>query len=372
MSELRLVGLHDDGEHVVLEGPDGQRFSLPIDDALRAAVRRDRPQLEQVRAEQRGVVPPREIQARIRAGATADEVADESGMPVAMVRRYEGPVLAEREHVAAQARGTRIGHDPGAPVLGDLVTDRLATRGVDGTSLRWDAFRGGAGPWTVEVAFDAAGATRSARWTFETATRTLRAVDDEARWLSETELAEGPIPRRHLAAVPGGVFDVEVDAALRPLLAAVDLPAQPPAEPAPTPDATQALLDDLSDRRGVRQPVAGDDDEEDEGEEFEGFGPQHAFDFDHPGATTTGPVPAAHPPASRPDLATDAQVLELPAGARRTTPSEEDDPAAAAGADAPEADDAAEDVPPPLARRVRRGRASVPSWDEIVFGAKPE
>ncbi|WP_199424218.1 septation protein SepH [Actinotalea solisilvae] len=383
MSELRLVGLHDDGEHVVLEGPDGQRFSLPIDDALRAAVRRDRPQLEQVRAEQRGVVPPREIQARIRAGATADEVAEESGMPVAMVRRYEGPVLAEREHVATQARGTRIGHDPGAPVLGDLVTDRLATRGVDGTSLRWDAFRGGAGPWTVEVAFDAAGATRSARWTFETATRTLRAVDDEARWLSETELAEGPIPRRHLAAVPGGVFDVEVDAALRPLLASVDLPADPPAQPAP--DATQALLDDLSDRRGVRQPVAadGDDDADDDGEEFEGFGPQHAFDFDHPGATTSGPVPAAHPPASRPDLATDAQVLELPAGARRTASAGSSAGAdGASGATAPdEATDtadvtdtaeAAEDVPPPLARRVRRGRASVPSWDEIVFGAKPE
>ncbi|MBX9244770.1 DUF3071 domain-containing protein, partial [Actinotalea ferrariae] len=317
MSELRLVGLHDDGEHVVLEGPDGQRFSLPIDDALRAAVRRDRPQLEQVRAEQRGVIPPREIQARIRAGSTAEDVAEQSGMPVGMVRRYEGPVLAEREHVAGQAQGTRIGHDPGAPVLGDLVTDRLATRGVDDASLRWDAYRAGAGPWTVEVAFDAAGSTRSARWTFEPSTRTLRAVDDEARWLSETELAEGPIPRRHLAAVPGGVFDVEVDAALRPLLASVDLPPEtPPAEPEP--DPTHALLDDLSGRRGVRQPVDEGDDEPEDAEEFEGFGPQHAFDFDRPGATTPGPVPAAHPPASRPDLAVDATVLELPAQARRS------------------------------------------------------
>ena len=66
MSELRLVGLHDDAEHVVLEGSDGQRFRLPIDDALRAAVRRDRPQLKQLRAELTGTVPPREIQARIR------------------------------------------------------------------------------------------------------------------------------------------------------------------------------------------------------------------------------------------------------------------------------------------------------------------
>lgn len=398
MSELRLVGLHDDGEHVALEGPDGQRFSLPIDDALRAAVRRDRPALEQVRAGQRGVVPPREIQARIRAGATAEDVAEDAGMPVAMVRRYEGPVLAEREHVAGQAQRTRIGHDPGAPVLGDLVTDRLATRGVDGGSLRWDAYRAGGGPWTVEVQFDAAGAARSARWSFEPSTRTLRAVDDEARWLSETELAEGPIPRRHLAAVPGGVFDVEVDAALRPLLASVDLPPEP--EPvAAEPDPTDALLDDLRGRRGVRQPVDTDDDEDGgDADAFEGFGPQHAFDFERPGTTTPGPVPAAHPPASRPDLAVDAQVLELPAGARRAGgpdgaaagDARADRPASAAaggprgsGPSAPSAasaavgssaDDGADgaDVPPPLARRARRGRASVPSWDEIVFGAKPE
>ena len=43
MGELELVGLHDDGEHLVLSGPDGQRFRLRIDEPLRAAVRRDRP-----------------------------------------------------------------------------------------------------------------------------------------------------------------------------------------------------------------------------------------------------------------------------------------------------------------------------------------
>ncbi len=130
MSELRLVGLHDDGEHVVLAGPDGQRFSLPIDDALRAAVRRDRPQLEQVRAQAAGAIPPREMQARMRAGTSAREVAEAAGIPVEIVERYEGPVVAEREWVAQQARETRIGHDTGAPTLGDLVTDRLAARGI--------------------------------------------------------------------------------------------------------------------------------------------------------------------------------------------------------------------------------------------------
>ena len=380
MSELRLVGLHDDGEHVVVEGSDGQRFRLPIDEALRAAVRRDRPQLEQVRAELTGVLAPREIQARIRAGASAQDVADDSGMPVEHIRRYDGPVLAEREFVAAQARATKIGRETGSPVLGDLVTDRLATRGVHAASIRWDAFRTGSAPWTVEVFFEIGGAERSARWSYEVATRGVHAVDDEARWLSETEIADEPIPRRHLAAVRSAVFDIELDAALRPLLASVDLPgpAGAAAEPEPEPhEATEALLDDLTGRRGVRQQLAdaADDDEE----AFEGFGPQHAFDFENPEVTT--PVPGAHPPASRPDLAVDAMVLSMPAGHRdrlHSVPADGSDAdetshaVATVGATAAVEDDAeTSSVPAPRAR-TRKGRASVPSWDEIVFGAKPE
>lgn len=367
MGELTLVGLHEDGEHVVLQGPDGQRFRLPIDDALRAAVRRDRAQLEQVRAERTGSLPPREVQARIRSGASAEDVAADSGVPVALVRRYEGPVLAEREYVAARARATRIGHDPDAPELGELVTDRLATRGVDPSAIGWDARRAGSSPWSVEVTFPVGAETRSARWTYDAQTRTVRAEDDEARWLSETELLDSPIPRRHLAAVrqdrrqPGA----DVDAALRPVLASVDLPPAPvedETEPEDPRLATEALLDDLTGRRGTRQELDVDAAEDDgaEGDEFEGFGPQHAFDFDNPDLT----VPAAHPPLSRPDLATDAQVLPLPGahGGPDEAAQEQQAPVAAAE----EAGGA------PTRGRQRKGRASVPSWDEIVFGAKPE
>ncbi|MCL3862194.1 septation protein SepH [Actinotalea sp. K2] len=382
MSELKLVGLHEDGEHVVLEGPDGQRFHLPIDEALRAAVRRDRPQLEQVRVEQSGTLPPREIQARIRSGLTAAEVAESVGMAVEQVRRYEGPVLAEREFIAAQARATRIGREASAPVLGDLVTDRLATRGVDLSTLAWDAFRPPSAPWTVQVSFTVSGPTaaeRSARWVYDAGTRSVRAVDDEARWLSETELADEPIPRRHLAAVRSSVFDVEVDDALRPLLTAVDLPSSPEPEPD---DSTHALLDDLSDRRGFRQAL---DEHDDDHEEFEGFGPQHAFDFDNP-ELAVGPVPAAHPPHSRPQDAVDATVLPMPPSGQRA--AVEATTAAAQDAGTPDADtgarastgteDSGETADPPApspparSRGSRKGRASVPSWDEIVFGAKPE
>ncbi|MCV2396348.1 septation protein SepH [Actinotalea sp. M2MS4P-6] len=374
MSELRLVGLNDDGDQIVLEGPDGQRFALPIDDALRAAVRRDRPQLEALRAHASALIPPREMQARIRAGATAQEVAEAAGVPVEIVERYEGPVLAERDWISGQARDTRIGHETSAPTLGDLVTDRLATRGVVPGTVRWDAARDATGPWTVTLAFEVGEVTRTARWAFDPAARTIHALDDEARWLSETELADEPVPRRHLAAVRLHQVDTDVEVAVRPVLAAVDAPTlepEPDEEDDPF-DATEALLEDLHGKRGVRQPLDEDDDED-----FEGFGPQHAFDFEHPGLTTP---PAAHPADSRPEEATDATVIALPSPPPVPDHDELQDAdvrdAAGDAEDATDADGADADgtpAPAPTTRsRSRKGRASVPSWDEIVFGAKPE
>lgn len=346
MGELELVGLHEDGEHLVLVAPDGARFRLRIDEPLRAAVRRDRPQLEQLRAESAGTLSPREIQARIRAGATTQEVADDAGLPVERVRRYEGPVLAEREHIAEQARGTRVGRDVGAPTLGDLVTDRLAARGVDHASLAWDAARDASGPWVVLARFAVDDVEREARWTFDPAKRTVVADEDEARWLSETEIADEPVSRRHLAAVRDVVFDFQGGDG--PTLRADDA-AMEVVEPTPDPhEQTASLLDDLRSRRGVRQAVElGDDD--DDTEAFEGFGPQHAFDF---GRLDTS-APGAHPA----DAQDEAVVYPPPAAVPEpvTTPA----------ASAAEHDD---DERP----RARRGRAKVPSWDEIVFGAKPE
>jgi hypothetical protein len=341
MGELELVGLHDDGEHLILATADGQQFRLKIDEPLRAAVRRDRPQLEQLRAEQASALSPREIQARIRAGATAQEVADSAGLPVEAVRRYEGPVLAEREYVAELARDTAVHHEPGAPTLGDLVTDRLATRGVDVASLAWDAAREGTAPWTVLARFEVGGEAREARWSFDTSARTLTATEDEARWLSETELDE-PVARRHLAAVRDVVFDLPTAAPLFP-------------PPEPEPDHTAAMLDDLRARRGHRQPI----DLDDEGD-FEGFGPQRAFDlgpFDAPGAHPADADPSAQArvyPAPVPDAPqAPAPVPDLPT-----------EPVPTGEAPAP--------AEPERPRTGRRGRAKVPSWDEIVFGAKPE
>lgn len=375
MAELELIGLHEDGEHLVLAAADGQRYRLRIDEPLRAAVRRDRPQLEQIRAEQSGVPSPREIQARVRAGQSAEQIADESGLSVEHVRRFEGPVLAEREFVAEQARGTRVGRDVGAPVLGDLVVDRLAARGVDTAAVAWDAYREAGGGWVVVARFRVEDAAREARWTYDAQARAVHAEEDEARWLSETEIADGPVPRRHLSAVRD-LYDVDAD--VRPVLAAVDGPghAQHREDDDPADDlrATHELLDDLRARRGVRQTLdlEGDDDGDDA---FGGFGPQHAFDF---GQLDGVEAPGAHPADVEP--AVEARVYPAPARPRAVedeTPVALEPgepvpaPAAATGPDEDTTPSRPEDQPKPRSGG-RRGRPKVPSWDEIVFGAKPE
>lgn len=355
MAELELVGIHADGEHIVLVDEEGQRHRLPIDDALRAAVRRDRPQLEQIRTEG---LRPRDIQVLVRAGATAEEIAEQSGLPVDRVRRYEGPALAERAHVAQRAQALTLGREPGSPTLGDLVVDRLAARGAD--RIDWDARRHGGEPWEVIARFVAGEREREATWQVDLAAGTLSATDDESRWLSETDLGSGS-PRRHLSAVrPARLYDVETDADLAPALAAVDAvirdtrphegrPArrdpdtaeiETSAEEAEGSDTrnqepaaeTEALLDELSAARGVRQRVEIDD----EALAEEGGAHTPALWDDAPADHDAHP-PAAHPPASQPHEATDATVL-----------------------------------PARGSRKAKNRRTSVPSWDEIVFGAKSD
>ncbi len=219
MHDLRLVGVHEDGEHLLLADAEGGRFLLAIDDAVRAAVRRDRPHLGQLQIEIEGGLRPRDIQARIRAGATAEEVASLAGWPVEKVRRYEGPVLAEREHVAGVAHEVRLRRRSGSVTLGAEVSRRLTARGVDLDHVRWDAWRVDGDPWTVTVTFPAGGRERSARWHLDLAARSVSPGDDEARWLSEDQPdGEGPLAGARLTAVPLGptpvgsqVYDVEVD-----------------------------------------------------------------------------------------------------------------------------------------------------------------
>ena len=91
MRRLRLVALSDDGRSLVLavESTDGleeERFELPIDERVRAAARGDA-RLGAIE-DLGNTLPPRVIQARIRAGETPEQVAHASGTRVERIMRF--------------------------------------------------------------------------------------------------------------------------------------------------------------------------------------------------------------------------------------------------------------------------------------------
>ncbi|WP_406441440.1 septation protein SepH [Streptomyces sp. NBC_00631] len=185
MPELRVVAVSNDGTRLVLKAADSTEYTLPIDERLRAAVRGDRPRLGQIEIEVESHLRPRDIQARIRAGATAEEVAQLAGIPVDRVRRFEGPVLAERAFMAERARKTpvrRPGENSG-PLLGEAVQERLVLRGAEKDTVQWDSWRRDDGTWEVLLVYRVAGEPHSASWTYDPPRRLVQAVDDEARSL---------------------------------------------------------------------------------------------------------------------------------------------------------------------------------------------
>src|SRR5699024_6039599 len=125
------------------------------------------------------------------------------------VRRYEGPVLAEREWAAQRARAFPVGR--GGPSLDEVVTERLAARQAT-EDTAWDAWRRPDGSWTLELSFSAAGRTRQAHWMADLDNRTVSALDDEARWITDEEAPPEPLRgRARLMAVKSSVYDLEAD-----------------------------------------------------------------------------------------------------------------------------------------------------------------
>ncbi|GAA1179288.1 hypothetical protein GCM10009584_21360 [Ornithinimicrobium humiphilum] len=190
MQELEFTELDESGRLVVV-AEDGSRYVVPVDDRLRAALRR-RPPSESGGTTSASATP-REIQSMIRAGQTAEEVAAATGWELERVRRFEGPVIAEREHVVGLAKAAHVraqGRTDGSHTLERRVRERLQSRGVSPAETRWDAARTSAhGPWTVVVTFPAGGRERQATWHYGVQDRSIDALDDEARWLSEDEQA---------------------------------------------------------------------------------------------------------------------------------------------------------------------------------------
>ena len=208
MHDLRLVAVTPERTHLVLEDDDNEQFRVPIDERLTAVMRRDHSRPGQLEIALDSPLTPRDIQARVRSGQSAQDVAAACGMPLARIERYAGPVLAEREHVAEQAMAAPSRRQSGgtAPTLGDQVAARLRDLHVADDSVAWDAWRTDEDRWTVQLSYLAAARERVALWVFDPRGKVLLPDNDEARWLvdeAQLERDETPPARiRRLAMVP--------------------------------------------------------------------------------------------------------------------------------------------------------------------------
>ena len=377
MIELELLGAN--GDTVVMTDDGGERYSIVVDDALRAAVRRARPAaLSQVVEPPApgSTVRPRELQAFMRAGASAEEVATTTGMDVDHVRRFEGPVLAERAWAVRQAQACRIGWEKDSPVLGD-------------------ALREGRDPWQVTLAFAQGAQAKIARWELDMTARSVSALDEEARWLTEAAAAprrsavfdqDSPVSGASASSAPTAVSpvpppaDSAASSALSPAAEAGEPEQEAHADLEDT--STDALLADLASSRGRRLEVEPPFEDLDEGEPAAPLtsprGQAQIVSMSDRRRAAVGP--AGGPPASA------RRRASAPSAASPAPPTPTSPQAAASVHSAPTMPtaqveeraerDALSDRSSGSAahapRSRKRSRRSVPSWDEIVFGAKPE
>ncbi|MBO0979127.1 septation protein SepH [Microbacterium sp. SD291] len=342
MENVTIVGT--EAGVLVLATESGERFSLPIDDVLHREIRRATRQSEPTT--QRLAASPRDIQAQIRAGLTAIEVAELLGISIEDVVRFEGPVLAEREHIIDQALavpvliGSEVEPDA-QPTFGTAIRAKLAD--VEASAERWASWKDESG-WIVKLEFAANDVDHDARWSFDPRRSALSPLNADATQLSrQGSLPDGLIPRlraveaertnspykdesrfdsgafgpRLLPAPEADVLEGELPE--RSGSAAQDAAINRAPEHQTTSPETADLLEALRRRRGQRETAPLIDDLEDDVQESS---PIALFDAFESSADDDDAKPAPEP-------ATDGSAR-------------------------------------------RRRRNAMPSWDEIVFGARTD
>ncbi len=317
MAQLTFTGRSGDGKRLLLVDPSGQEHSLVIDARLRRALAGVPDSNGQLEIPMESTLRPRDIQARIRAGETPESVAHAAGTSVERIMPFAAPVMAERAHMVQRAQLASVrrrASESGARTLGEAVGAHLRSHNVDPSIVEWDAWRREDGRWTLTGLYDVAGRTGAATFSHDPRGSFVTVDDDDARWLIGDATAA---------------------------------PGEAPDEP--------AAADDLAAARRRRMGTAPDE------ELSLGEDAIEMVADDEESATETTmelgetPLGAEQPVEAYLDADNDDDVEAA------------DTPADAA--DAPEQPPAAEGSGEPRSRPAKkRGRASVPSWDEIMFG----
>ena len=182
MQDLRVIGVENGA--LLVASDDGTRYRIAIDEVLQSKLRKSIPDPGAGRK-----LAPREIQAHIRSGMSAQDVASITGVPLEYIQKFEGPVLAEREFVVESALNvpvhTAIESDPMSQgtTFGSAIRERLYD--LSAINERWASWKEIGGGWIVKLAFTADQIDHDARWRYDPKKAALAPLNNEAITLSQ-------------------------------------------------------------------------------------------------------------------------------------------------------------------------------------------
>lgn len=245
VSTLRFVRLTADNQHLVFADAQGTEFTIEASADLLLALRKA---LAPISAASDDELRPAQIQARLRAGMTVEQLVSEFGVDESRVRRFEGPVMQERAYVAQRSQRARIKGNTDEITLGDQIENLLHDRGQSTEQLVWDATRGEETFWTVSVTRGGA----IAHFGFDTSSQSVWPLDDVARTLiglaptNQPRLV--PVPTESVPTKPASVTPItpKPTATPEPVAPQVSTPEIEPEPIAPKVETVKSFEPDIT------------------------------------------------------------------------------------------------------------------------------
>jgi hypothetical protein len=319
MKDIRFLG--SDGDFLLLEDSEGQKFRLLLDQPLRSAIKNEAPQtLDQPR------LSPREIQEEIRVGRSIEDIVQASGAPVDYVMKFAQPVLDELNHAVLNALTVRLEvpgdrfNNPTTREFGEIIKARLASSGAG--IEKWSAMKAPEHGFYIYCEYELDSRQNKATWLYDPKRLALIPENEAAISLSSGDRIATPAPKLRTVQTPASDFTsnladtVEI---VRDLPQVVPVPIETVTAPPAAISDTADLLEALRKKRNEREML-----------EEQEQAPQTDF------------------------------LSVVPDFEEQESFAEEDvnqDP---------------QEIAPSAPPASKRGRASIPSWDEIVFGTKTE
>ena len=322
------------------------------DDALKTALRKASAQ------DTSSYVSPREIQERIRNGESVAQICEDTASPEEYVTKFAKPVVDELEHMIESAKAVRLivpgdrFNDEGQIEFGTLISARLEQ--ANAVDVVWSVRRAGATTWDVTVAYTIGTNSGLALWAFDPRKVLLTPENEAASGLSTVEGASGPITKvRVIADTPAAFRKVE---ASEPTIAKASKVEAAESEPV----ATIESLDDLRKKREAAKAA----------EEAKA---QATVEDEVDEVIVENDIPIES--EAEPEIDDSPEVVFDDGVAEEVMAEEAHDAESDSEPETPtkEVTAPAENIQEPSGEQpAKKPRASMPSWDQIVFGTKSE